>query len=343
MGCCLSAADAAADELDPVSGTHQFTIRQYSQRKGIGSGKSILSRYFTVDGRTWYARFYPDGYTPNSQFVAFYVQTLYKPQCRPVRARFSFELLKPDGTVAYSRRSDRPRSFDRHCNCWGFRAFLTRDALESAALGVLHADSIKVRCTVDVVNSRRRGGRRNNRGGEVSGAAASLATVAPHSDFAANTMRFLKSGRAPFDVRFSVGGAVFEAHGLAVAAQSEWFAAALYGHGEEGRWAEAGMPCVAVSGTTPEAFEGVLHYIYHDELPEEQLIRAGGGGEAAMTRELFEAADMFLIERMKGMCARRLCRFIKEDTVRGILELAQAHSCKELEQACQTYLGRRRP
>ncbi|CAL5014383.1 unnamed protein product [Urochloa decumbens] len=338
MGCCLSAPDDD-DELDPVSGTHQFTIRQYSQTKGIGSGKSILSRYFTVDGRTWYARFYPDGYTPNSAFVAFYVQTLYRPHCRAVRARFAFELLKPDGTVAYSRRTDRPVSFDRYCNCWGFRVFVIRDALEGPGLGVLHNDSIKVRCTVDVFNSRRR---QNNPGGDGRNRAGAAAAMAPQSDFASNTMRFLKSGRAPCDVRFSVGGAAFEAHGLVLAAQSEWFAAALYGHGEEGRWAEAGMPCITISDTTPEAFEGVLHYIYHDELPEELISRAGGD-EAAMTRELFEAADMFLIERMKGMCARRLRRFVKEDTVRGILELAQAHSCKELEQACQTYLGRRRP
>lgn len=342
MGCCFSAPDddAAGGEPDPVLGTHQFTIRQYSQTKGIGFGKSILSRYFTVDGRTWFARFYPDGYSNNSQFVAFYVQTLYKPHCRAVRARFTFELLKPDGTVAYARRSNRVCNFNGYCNSWGFRVFITREALEGADLGVLHGDSIKVRCTVEVVNSRRNKNRGGG-GGDRHPRAAEM-MVAPQSDFAANAMRFLKSGRAPFDVKFSVGGTVFEAHGLVVAAQSEWFATALYGHGDdEGRWAEAGMQCITISDTTPEAFEGVLHYIYHDELPVE-LIKASGD-EAAMTRELFEAADMFLIERMKRMCADRLRRFIREDTVRSILELAQAHSCKELEEACQTYLGRRRP
>ncbi|OEL24361.1 BTB/POZ and MATH domain-containing protein 1 [Dichanthelium oligosanthes] len=339
MGCCFSAPDddAAAGELDPVSGTHQFTIRHYSQTKGIGSGKSILSRYFTVDGRTWYARFYPDGYTQNSQFVAFYVQTLYKPQCRAVRARFVFELLKPDGSVGYSRRSDRPCKFDRYCNSWGFRAFVTREALEGAQLGVLHEDSIKVRCTVEVVNSRRKG--RGGAGGDDRARVGRAAAMAPQSDFAANSMRFFTSGRAPFDVKFDVDGTIFEAHGLVVAAQSEWFAAALYGHGHEEKWAEAGMPSIPISDTSPEAFEGVLHYIYQDELPEE-LIKANG--EAEMTRQLFEAADMFLIERMKRMCASRLRGFIKDDTVRDIMDLAKAHSCKELEQACQTFLGRRR-
>ncbi|KAJ1273280.1 hypothetical protein BS78_06G267800 [Paspalum vaginatum] len=329
MGCCLSSADDDDGDGATVSGTHQFTIRRYSQTKGIGFGESILSRYFTVDGRTWFARFYPDGYTANSVFVAFYVQPLYTPLCRPVRARFAFELLRPDGTVAYARRSDRPCNFDRRCNRWGFRVFVTRQDLEGAALGVLHDDKITVRCTVEVVNSRTRSNKRR----------AAPAAAPQQSDFAANAISFFKSGRAPFDVKFSVDGTVFEAHGLVVAAQSEWFATALYGHGRDGeRWAEAGLPCVNVSGTTPEAFQGVLHYVYHDTLPED-LIKANG--EALMTRQLFEAADMFLIERMKQMCAARLRRFINDGTVQSIMELAQVHSCKELELACQNHLARR--
>jgi speckle-type POZ protein len=125
-----------------------------------------------------------------------------------------------------------------------------------------------------------------------------------------------------------------------VAAQSEWFAAALYGHRGGERWVEAGLPCIPISGTTPEAFQGVLHYVYHDALPEE-LIKAKG--EAVMMPQLFEAADMFLVGRMKAMCASRLRQFINDDTVRSIMELAQAHSCEELQQACQNHLGRPRP
>ncbi|EES11589.1 hypothetical protein BDA96_06G273400 [Sorghum bicolor] len=333
MGSCLSAAGdggQAASSASSVSGTHQFTIRGYNATKGMGVGKSILTRYFTVDGRTWFARYYPDGYNmETSDFIALYVQTLYKPLCRPVRARFTFELLRPDGSVAYARRSDRPCNFDMRCSSWGIRAFVARGDLEGAELGVLHQDAIKVRCTVEVVNSqRKRGGGRPR------------APVAPASDYATNAIKFLSSGTAPpFDVKFSVGGVTFEAHALVVAAQSEWFAAALYGHGAGERWVEAGLPCISISGTTPEAFQGVLHYVYHDALPEE-LIKAKG--EAVMMPQLFEAADMFLIGRMKAICAIRLRRFINNDTVRSIMELAQAHSCEELQQACQNHLARRR-
>jgi speckle-type POZ protein len=65
-------------------------------------------------------------------------------------------------------------------------------------------------------------------------------------------------------------------------------------------------------------------------------------GDAVMTRELFEAADMFLVERLKKMCANRMCRFINDDTVEGIMDLAKAHSCKELERACRNHLKRRK-
>ncbi|KAK3143482.1 hypothetical protein QOZ80_4AG0300840 [Eleusine coracana subsp. coracana] len=343
MGCCLSSApdiddDDAAAPFTSV--THEFTIRRYSQTKGIGPGKSILSRYFTVDGRTWYVRFYPDGYgIQPSAHVAFFVQTLYKPHLCAVRAHFTFALLKPDGTVAHSRRSDRPSSFDGYCNSWGFREFITRDALESPALGVLHDDSIRARCTVHVINAKQHAYYRRKKKAD--------AVVVPQSDFAINAMDFLSSGRAPFDVKFSVDGVTFEAHKLVVAARSDWFAAAIYGHGDaRGRreetctWVEASMPCIAVEGTTPEAFEAVLHYIYHDTVPDEETMK--DRGDTVMTREIFEAADMFLIERLKKMCANRMCRFIKDDTVEGIMDLAKAHCCKELERACQNHLNRRR-
>jgi speckle-type POZ protein len=37
---------------------------------------------------------------------------LYLPHLHAVRARFTFQLLKPDNGVAYTRRADRPVRFD---------------------------------------------------------------------------------------------------------------------------------------------------------------------------------------------------------------------------------------
>jgi hypothetical protein len=54
----------------------------------------------------------------------------------------------------------------------------------------------------------------------------------PPSHFAANNMDFLKSKRAPFDIKFFVDDAVLEAHKLVVAARSDWFTVVIYGHGD---------------------------------------------------------------------------------------------------------------
>jgi hypothetical protein len=58
------------------------------------------------------------------------------------------------------------------------------------------------------------------------------------SDFAVNAMDFLRSGRAPFNVKFSMDDAVFKAHKLVVAAWSDWFEVVIYGHGDGNKRAE---------------------------------------------------------------------------------------------------------
>lgn len=333
MGCCLSVPDdedvvvtGSVSEVPKVSGTHEFTIRQYSRTKGMGVGKSILSQYFTVDGRTWFIRFYPDGYSSaESDWISFYVQTLYRPQISAVHAEFTFHLLNPNGDVVYSRRSDRACNYDRFCNNWGLRRFITRQQLEAENFAALHADSLTVRCTVQVIKER---GKR--RAGPQPGP---VAVPVPPSCFAENAMRFLVGGRAPFDVEFDVDGEIIGAHRLVVAGQSSWFEGLLYGQGKEAGWGR-----VNIMDTSPEVFKGVLHYIYHDKLPEEAI---KGENADAMTRQLFVAADMYLLERLKKMCASRLCRYINDGTVDDIMELAESHSCEELQQACKNHLARR--
>ncbi|XP_048553471.1 BTB/POZ and MATH domain-containing protein 2-like [Triticum urartu] len=324
-----TAVTGSISEVPKVSGTHEFTIREYSRTKGMGVGKSILSQYFSVDGRRWYIRFYPDGYsTADGAWVAFYAQTLYKPQFRPVRAEFTFQLLGPNGDVRHTRRSDRACKYDTFCNSWGIRRYITREQLESAALGAIHADSITVRCTVTIHLARRRS-LAINRPGLVQ------MPPPPPSNHGENALRFLAGGKAPFDVRFDVDGEIFEAHRMVVAAQSAWFESLLYGHGRE-----AGKDVLEVGGgiVTPEAFRGVLHFIYTDELPPEA---AKGRGSYDLTLRLFEAADYYLIERLKLMCACRLGDFIKDSTVDALMEMAEDYSCKDLAQACRNFAARR--
>lgn len=157
----------------------------------------------------------------------------------------------------------------------------------------------------------------------------------PPSCHARNVMEFLLSGDAPFDLEIHVGDATFGAHRLALAGQSLYFRKLLYG--QVGN--EASSPAIRLREMSPEAFGAVLHYVYHDSLPPEAT---KGRNAAAMAREVFEAADMYAMERLKLMCASNLCRFIGDDTASGIMELAKAHSCDPLKKACENYMKRRR-
>jgi hypothetical protein len=60
------------------------------------------------------------------------------------------------------------------------------------------------------------------------------------------------------------------------------------------------------------------------------------------TLRLLEAADYYLLDRLKMMCAITLGNhFITDSTLTTIAEYAEAYSCKELEQACRNFAERR--
>ncbi|KAI5019772.1 hypothetical protein ZWY2020_044660 [Hordeum vulgare] len=146
----------------------------------------------------------------------------------------------------------------------------------------------------------------------------------PPSDHGMNALRFLASGKAPFDVRFDLDGEIFEAHRMVVAAQAyfQQFEGLLYGHGRE-----AGKDVLEVGGgaVTAEAFRDVLHFIDTDEIPVEGT---KGRGSYDWMVQLFEAADYYLIkDELKLVCVCRLGEFIKDSTVLS----------KDLPQACQNF------
>jgi speckle-type POZ protein len=327
-----TAVTGSVSDVPKVSGVHEFTIREYSRTKGMGIGKSIISQYFTIDGRKWYIRFYPDGYSAaDSAWIAFYAQTFYKPQFCAVRAEFTFQLLGANGEARHTRRSDRACKYDTFCNSWGIRRYINRNQLESAALAALHNDSITVRCTITIHQARRRSVPVDRPG--LVKMPDQPATV--HDQ---NAIRFLASGKAPFDVRFDVDGEIFEAHRMVVAAQSPWFEGLLYGHGREA--GESDLVDVGSGVVGADAFRGVLHFIYNDELPTTVTDKSVKERYEATLR-LFEAADYYLMDRLKMMCAIRLGDFITNSTVDTIEEYAEAYSCKELEQACKNFKERR--
>ena len=57
-----------------------------------------------------------------------------------------------------------------------------------------------------------------------------------------------------------------------------------------------------------------------------------------MWQQLLLAADRYGLEKLKLMCKRMLCRYIKTTTVAAILALAEEHHCRELKEDCLNFL-----
>ncbi|KAM0876766.1 hypothetical protein ACQ4PT_035950 [Festuca glaucescens] len=87
----LPAQTASSIVAETVSGSHVLKIDGYSLLKGLGVNKFIRSATFSVGGRSWQMRFYPDGWdkenADNVSMALFLVDT--EGTDVKVRARFS--------------------------------------------------------------------------------------------------------------------------------------------------------------------------------------------------------------------------------------------------------------
>ncbi|GJN26386.1 hypothetical protein PR202_gb14313 [Eleusine coracana subsp. coracana] len=86
------------------------------------------------------------------------------------------------------------------------------------------------------------------------------------------------------DVTISVGDRLFQAHKFVLAARSDVLQSQLFGKAEELNYAK----CIKVIDMDPTVFEGILHFIYTDSLPDTYP-----GDENAAVQCLLAAADRF--------------------------------------------------
>ncbi|KAL6659073.1 hypothetical protein ACP70R_003113 [Stipagrostis hirtigluma subsp. patula] len=75
--------------LETEQGTHVLEIVGYSQQRGIGVDKSILSGGFSVGGHTWHIVFYPDGISSDEGDLVTVGLVLLS---KNIKVRASFEL-----------------------------------------------------------------------------------------------------------------------------------------------------------------------------------------------------------------------------------------------------------
>ncbi|KAG0541570.1 hypothetical protein BDA96_02G027900 [Sorghum bicolor] len=159
-------------------------------------------------------------------------------------------------------------------------------------------------------------------------------------------------GAVGADVEFEVGGKVFTAHKLVLAARSPVFREQFFGAAKE----EA-TGYVRIYDMHPDTFEALLHYVYTDSLPPPAVLvpvtrGAGRGGArreeeapaaaAVLVQDLLRAADRYGLRGLKSLAETQLCRrnnVVGVDTVLPMLALAERHQCWELKNRCLEFIA----
>uniref|UniRef100_A0A0D9XK18 BTB domain-containing protein n=1 Tax=Leersia perrieri TaxID=77586 RepID=A0A0D9XK18_9ORYZ len=139
----------------------------------------------------------------------------------------------------------------------------------------------------------------------------------------------LLSNKLDTDVEFIVGGEIFAAHRLVLAARSQVFKAKFFGPMKEGATTNA----IKIDDMDAQVFEALLFFIYTDMLP-----KMDQEDEGSMAQHLLVASDLYGLQRLKLICEDILCNHIDTDSVAIMLVLADKHNCVHLKEMCFEFL-----
>lgn len=84
--------------------------------------------------------------------------------------------------------------------------------------------------------------------------------------------------------------------------------------------------------------QALLHFIYKDNLSEEELSFSGSSFQSSVAEtlvaKLLAAADRYDLPRLRLICESVLCKDISVDSVAMILALAERHHAVDLKFIC---------
>ncbi|KAF7103555.1 hypothetical protein CFC21_104537 [Triticum aestivum] len=332
--CKTSAVEAGTD-----SGYHLLMVNGYSRTKEKNpTGRSISSDAFVVGGHPWLLEYYPNGKNPNcANFISLYVQGDGK-----VNARISFCLVDQveKHMPMYIRATNKASRFINGDGdvFWGINKFLRRDALERSAN--LKGDSFTIRCDIMVCkdpNTEDPGGH---------GTKVLVSDMDQHFNILLQT-------KVGADVTFEVSGETLTAHRCVLAARSKVFMAQLFGPMKEGTTTSS---VIHIKDMGANVFRALLRFIYTDSCPEiekdfteeeemSQVLEEGQEDETIedemwlqWLQDLFVAADMYDLQRLKCICEMQLSDHIGVSSVMSTLALAEQHHCQGLKEACLNFI-----
>lgn len=314
---------ASAIVATVASGYHILRIDGYSRTMETPTGESIASLPFSVGGRCWRIRYYPNGdKLENKEYISLYLN-LHDRSVEAEKAQLMFRFV---GDVAEQPLIlGRLHTFEKQG--WGYAKFIKRKDLEESKH--LVDDSFSIRCDVAV----RFNDVRVEKAPEAA-AAAAMISVQP-SDLHQHLGSLLLTQKGA-DVVFDVAGETFAAHRCVLAARSPVFTAELFGAMKEGH--TGGV--VRIEDMEPLVFKALLYFLYTDLLETETMKQGeDGDDEDVLCQHLLVAADKYNLERLKLLCEKKLCECIHVGTIATILALAEQHRCHALKKVCFHFLS----
>jgi leucine-zipper-like transcriptional regulator 1 len=148
--------------------------------------------------------------------------------------------------------------------------------------------------------------------------------------------RSLINNPALSDVSFLLGPHRVYAHKLVLCIRCPYFQA-LFSR-QENHWREAQEDTVRIEQVRYEIFLLVMEYLYTDSVALPPVVPTATSSLPADAMELFEAADLFGLERLKSMCELRMLNSMTMDNCATIFLAADMHSALHLRQKCKHYM-----
>ncbi|KAI3894989.1 hypothetical protein MKX03_028009 [Papaver bracteatum] len=314
---------------ETVKDSHEYMIQGFSVAKGIGIGKLMTSRTFTVGGHDWVLLFYPGGISKASkEYVSLYLKILSPGE---VRATYEFKLLDQTGKGKHGVHKISSRTFNTATvdKTWGYTKYMKTSELESSSY--LKDDCLSIHCTIGIVQTRDETVQTDRVEDEKP-----FVIPVPPSDMSQNLKGLLES-KIGSDITFHVGNESFSAHKSILAARSPVFRAQFFG-----LVGNPDMETVAIKEFEPFAFKAMLLFLYSDELPEPRELSDSDFlcSSSTLMQHMLDAADRYDLARLKLMCEAKLCEEITADTVATILALAEQYQCLQLKTFCLNFAAK---
>ncbi|GFP88490.1 BTB/POZ and math domain-containing protein 4 [Phtheirospermum japonicum] len=312
------------------TGSHDWTLKNYSLRKGTGV---IESDEFTVCGHRWVIRLYPNGkkaQTYNWGAYASLFLSLMDDESSssnasdPVQVSIGLFLLDQSGQGDHWDKDYWTVSFLKPGGlvCCGCDDYIRRCALESRRY--LKDDCLNIRCDIRVFTGQTQ-------------KLPLIKVPAESNNIRADFGKLLESKESA-DVFFKVGDESFWGHKWILVASSPVFRSLLLDnchHQSE----------IVVPDLEPRIFKAMLWFIYTGTLVDEEQKAVNYPGLFILNSfvgKTLAAAHQFELKNLKKICESRILGKISAESVAYVLHLAELYHATELKAACLRFAAENR-